>query len=88
MGEQGIFIEYDSMPSRRSPLTELDLQNLIIDHLIHENDYVQRSARTDYDPVLAMDSELLLDFLDRTQPEVMGRLHTIYDALQDQQRDR
>lgn len=80
MGEHGIFIEYDSMPSRRSPLTELDLQNLIIDYLIHENEYVQRSARTDYDPVRAMDSELLLDFLDQTQPEAMGRLHTIYDG--------
>lgn len=77
---QGISIEYDSMASRRSPLTEQDFQGLIIDYLVRENGYVRRLAKRSYDPVLAMDQELLLGFLERTQPEAMARLHAIYNG--------
>lgn len=77
---QGVSIEYDSMASRRSPLTERDFQDLIIDHLVRENGYERRRAKTSYDPTLAMDQELLLDFLNRTQPDAMGRLRAIYDG--------
>lgn len=80
MDEKGISVEYDSLAVRKGPLTERDFQDLIIDHLVRENGYERRCARTDYDPVLAMDQELLLGFLERTQPEAMARLRAIYDG--------
>ena len=80
MAGQGVSIEYDSMAPRRSPLAERDFQNIIIDYLVHENGYVRRLAKRSYDPILAMDSELLIAFLERTQPEAMARLQAIYDG--------
>ena len=80
MAGQGVSIEYDSMAPRRSPLAERDFQNIIIDYLVHENGYVRRLAKRSYDPILAMDSELLIAFLERTQPEAMARLRAIYDG--------
>lgn len=80
MADQGISVEYDSAPSRRSPLTERDFQDLVINHLVSEDGYVRRYAKTSYDPGHAMDPELLFGFLERTQPNEMERLHAIYDG--------
>ena len=64
-----------------NPLTETrDFQRLIIDYLVEKNGYVERNAKTDYDPVYAMDIELLLGFLERTQPDQMEKLRSAYDG--------
>ena len=62
----------------KNVLTEKDFQRYIIDYLVQNNGYVERRATESYDPVRAVDPELLLDFLRRTQPEQMARLHELY----------
>lgn len=64
----------------RNPLTERAFQKLIIDHLVEDNGFVSRTAKTDYDPVRAMDVDMLFDFLNRTQPDEMDKLHAIYNG--------
>ena len=80
MAGQGVSIEYDSMAPRRSPLTERDFQDLIIDYLVRKNGYVHRCASSSFDAVYAMDQQLLIDFLERTQPDAMAHLRAIYDG--------
>lgn len=64
-----------------NPLTETrDFQRVIVEYLVETNGYVERSSKTDYDPVYAMDIDLLLGFLDRTQPESMGKLRDAYNG--------
>lgn len=65
---------------RKNPLTEDVFQKIFIDHLVNDNGYVQRIASKSYDPLRAMDVDLLFDFLERTQPEEMERLHAIYNG--------
>ncbi|WP_165171447.1 DEAD/DEAH box helicase family protein [Adlercreutzia sp. ZJ242] len=63
-----------------NPLSERSFQRYIIDKLVGGAGYVERIAAKDYDPVRAMDVDMLFDFLDRTQPESMGKLHAMYDG--------
>ena len=63
-----------------NPLNEHHFQRLIIEHLVQDNGYVERRSQGNYDPALAMDTQLLLDFLQRTQPEEMERVRRIYDG--------
>lgn len=67
-------------PSGRNVLTERDFQELIIEHLVNDNGYTRREAKTSYDPVRAMDVDMLFDFLDSTQPEEMEKLHALYNG--------
>ncbi len=57
-----------------------DLQPLIIEHLVNDDGYRRREASKHYDPTLAMDPELLFEFLEATQPEEMQKLHAIYNG--------
>ena len=63
----------------KNPLTESAFQELIIEHLVNDNGYKRRNASS-YDSVRAMDTELFFDFLDRTQPDQMERLHALYNG--------
>ena len=63
----------------KNPLTESAFQELIIDHLVNDNGYQLRKASS-YDPVRAMDVDLLFDFLERTQAEQMEKLHVLYNG--------
>lgn len=63
----------------KNPLTESAFQKLIIDHLVNDNGYQLRKASS-YDPVRAMDVDLLFGFLKRTQTEQMERLHALYNG--------
>ena len=52
----------------RNPLTEHAFQKLIIDHLVEDNGFVRRTAKTDYDPVRAMDVEVPVSYTHLTLP--------------------
>lgn len=67
-------------PMGRNTLTEHDFQELIVSHLVDDNDFKRRDAKTSYDPVRAMDVEMLFDFLERTQKEEMDKLHALYNG--------
>lgn len=67
-------------PSGRNILTEHNFQELIIEHLVNDNGYTRRKAKASYDPVRAMDVDMLFDFLDSTQPEEMEKLHALYNG--------
>lgn len=72
--------EYDSNFQMKNPLDEEAFQHYIISHLIHDQDYKERIAKKHYDPIHAMDVELLFEFLDKTQPKAMEKLHTLYNG--------
>lgn len=72
--------EYSSNFNMKNPLDETAFQRIIINHLVHDNKYIERKAKKHYDPVHAMDTELLFKFLEETQPEEMERLHAIYNG--------
>lgn len=63
-----------------NPLTEQEFQRYIIEKLVNRNDYVERVAKTDYDPVHAMDIGMLFAFLEKSQTEKMEKLHAIYNG--------
>lgn len=54
-----------------------DYQKLILEHLQEDNGYVIRKADK-FNREYAMDTELLLSFLDDTQPDEMAKLRKIY----------
>ena len=54
-----------------------DYQKLILEHLQDDNGYVIRKADK-FNREYAMDTEMLLSFLDDTQPEEMAKLRKIY----------
>lgn len=58
-------------------LTEMEFEDFILDHLSKNNGFVLRT-NADYDRNLAMDKELLLKFLEDTQPEKVAALKKIY----------
>lgn len=60
-------------------LSEKEYQHFIMDRLLQDNDYVVRRA-TSYDRLFAMDRELLLQFMNDTQPDEMTTLRKIYKA--------
>ncbi|MCM1545502.1 MAG: DEAD/DEAH box helicase family protein [Clostridiales bacterium] len=64
-------------------LSEKDYQNYIMNVLEKQNGYVIRPD-TKYDRNFAIDRELLIKFLDDTQPETMYALHKIFkDATEE-----
>lgn len=54
-----------------------EYQRFIIDYLVRENGYIERTDK-DFDRNYAMDIDCLLDFLYTTQPEKMEQLETIH----------
>ena len=66
------------MPIRADQLKEKkDYQRLIIDQLRDNNGFRER-PNTAYKPGLAMDIEVLLEFLEDTQPDTMDQLRRMY----------
>ena len=66
------------MPIRADQLKEReDYQQLILERLHEENGYRIRPAEK-FSPGLAMDKELLWEFLEDTQPETLDGLRSIY----------
>ena len=57
-----------------------EFQRHIIEYLKNSNGYVVRNAKKDYDKRFAMDTALLLRFLDETQPEEMAAFRKIHKA--------
>lgn len=73
--------EYDTTRlNKGNPLAERSLQKYMIDKLVKADGYTERIAKKDFDPVRAMDVDLLFDFLDRTQPDTMEKLHAMYNG--------
>ncbi len=64
----------------KNVLVEPAFQDLIIDYLVEHNGYRCRKASEHYDPVRAMDPELLFEFLEATQADTLERLHAIYNG--------
>ena len=66
------------MPIRANQLQEVaDYQKLILEYLQKSNGYTIRDAKH-YDAKFAMDKDLLIAFLDATQPEKMEKLRKFY----------
>lgn len=66
------------MPIRADQLREKeDFQKLILEHLEEDNKFRIR-PNTAYKPGLAMDTEVLLEFLEDTQHDEMERLRRMY----------
>jgi len=66
------------MPIKADQLKEKeDFQKLIMERLNEDNEFRIRS-NTEYKPGLAMDTEILLEFLEDTQHETMEKLHRMY----------
>lgn len=69
------------MPIRADQLQEKkDYQNLILEELRNRNGYVIRNAQTDWSAEYAMDTGLLLQFLEMTQADAMAKLRKFYAA--------
>ena len=67
------------MPIRADQLREKeDYQQLIIERLVHDNEYRER-PNTAYSAGLAMDKEMLLEFLESTQHKTMEQLRRMYN---------
>lgn len=58
-------------------LGELEFEGEILDHLEKEDHYVRRTNK-DFDRARAMDDELLLGFLDATQPDEVATLRRLF----------
>lgn len=67
-----------------NPLGEHEFQELFLKHLVGDDPahklYRERIAKTDYNPVYAMDTELLFEFLESTQKDSMDRIREVYDG--------
>lgn len=60
-------------------LSEKEYQKFILDRLEQDNGYRIRKA-TDFDRYFAMDREMLFEFLEKSQPDVMAELRKIFKA--------
>lgn len=58
-------------------LGELEFEGEILDHLEKEDHYVRRTNK-DFDRARAMDDEMLLDFLEATQPDEVATLRRVF----------
>lgn len=66
------------MPIRADQLRETkDYQRLIINHLVNENGFVERPS-SKFNSGLAMDTELLFEFLEATQHDRLEALRRLY----------
>ncbi len=57
-----------------------DFQKYIIEQLKTSNGYVVRNSKKDYDKRFAMDTAMLLRFLDETQPEEMAAFRKVHKS--------
>ena len=72
------------MPIRADQLREKeDYQQLIIERLVQDNDYLER-PNTAYRSGLAMDTDMLLEFLEDTQSNTMDQLRRMYKERTDE----
>ena len=56
-----------------------EYQRYIIDYLIKENGYIERKFTDNkYNPLYAMDTELLIKFIETTQPETIEYIRSLY----------
>lgn len=55
-----------------------DYQRYIIDYLVKKNKFIERDSKKYYNPIYAMDTELLLQFLEDTQPDKIKNIREIY----------
>lgn len=55
-----------------------DYQRYIIDYLVKKNKFIERDSKINYNPIYAMDTELLIKFLEETQPEKIEQIRKIY----------
>lgn len=62
-----------------SILSEKEYQRYIIDNLVKNNGYIERDSRN-YNRLYAMDKDLLIQFLDESQPEKMDELRKVFKA--------
>lgn len=62
---------------KKNLLSEKEYQRYIIDYLVKNNKFVERTD-DDFDRLFAIDKELLFKFLDSTQPETMDALRKVY----------
>ncbi|QNQ91151.1 DEAD/DEAH box helicase [Corynebacterium poyangense] len=62
-----------------NPINEKAFQRLIIDELVGSREYIER-PRDRFDPVWALDEELLFAFLERTQGEKLDLLRAAYNG--------
>lgn len=63
----------------RTVVSEKDYQRYIIDYLVSNNGYTQRKA-VSYNRAYAMDPDMLMEFLQKTQPDAMNALRKIYNG--------
>jgi len=62
--------------------TEPNYQSFIINFLVSQQGWVKRTAK-DYDPSVAMDRELLISFLQTTQPDEYAAVAKVYKSKAD-----
>ncbi len=72
--------EYSVASIGKNPLNERAFQDLIIAHLAEHNGYRRRDPSKHYDPVRALDADLLFEFLEATQKDELDRLRAIYNG--------
>lgn len=63
--------------AKKNLLSEKEYQRYIIDYLVKNNKYIERT-NADFDRLFAMDKEMLFKFLDATQPDTMKALRKVY----------
>lgn len=63
--------------------TEKGLEAHIAQYLVEENNYLLRENKV-YDNVSCIDSELLFQFLEATQPKAVAKLKTYHKDLYEQ----
>jgi type I restriction enzyme R subunit len=69
--------------SKTTNTKENGFEKHIVDHLVNINGYVLRTSK-DYDNVNCVDSELLFQFLDTTQPKAVAKLKRYHKELYQQ----
>src|SRR5690606_5493215 len=69
--------------AKQTDTTEKGLETHIAHYLVSENGYLLRE-KTAYDNVACLDSELLFQFLDDTQPKAVAKLKTYHKDLYEQ----
>ena len=66
--------------NKQTDTIEKGLEAHIAQYLVDENEYVQRENKS-YDNVNCIDSELLFQFLETTQPKAMAKLKHYHKEL-------
>lgn len=57
-----------------------DYQRYIIDYLVNKNKFIKRyDNQGNFNPIYAMDTELVIKFLEETQPDKMEQIRKIHD---------